>query len=153
MVDEAGALERAGPDADRFMAALMGLSRQGDPSARWRLMWILRDPGADKRRRRQAVAHFAKISDERAIPALFDIIEQERDEEMARYAVDALGGFRYVEVIDFLIALLERGYPAPRPAAILKALTGQDLGYDVAQWMRFRQTIPRRPRRPEDHER
>ncbi len=77
--------------------------------------------------------------DNAVVPALRGVLEKQDDLDARLAAIDALGGIRTTESVAALAVAVQDRDPAMQYAAVqsLKAVSGQDLGNDVAAWREY----------------
>lgn len=127
-----------GEDDPQLRGELVRLAGSLPPEAAWPIVELgLRDESPDVLI--QACRVVAKAKMDQAVGLLAELAEGATDEDVRQAAIKALGQFKDPIATQALGKALQDRDPAIQYLAIrsLRAITGQDFGYDVAQWLAF----------------
>ncbi|MGB4728786.1 MAG: HEAT repeat domain-containing protein [Thermogutta sp.] len=119
-------------------AELVRLAGLLPPEAAWPIVELgLRDENPDVQV--QACRMVAKAKMAQAVGSLAKLAEESSNQDVRQAAIKALGQFKDPVAIQALAKALRDRDPAIQYLAIhsLRTVTGQDFGYDVAQWLAF----------------
>ncbi len=113
------------------------LENYDTPTASQTLAQALRD--ADAEVRAAACEAWRKRGGEEAAHLLAEVLASDTDVDVRLAAVEALGELESSHVVPALAVALDDRDPALQYRAMqaLENVTGQDLGYDVAQWRQY----------------
>ncbi|HOA52419.1 MAG TPA: HEAT repeat domain-containing protein [Thermogutta sp.] len=127
-----------GEDDPQLRAELVRLAGSLPPEAAWPIVELgLRDENPDVQV--QACRMVAKAKMAQAVGSLAKLAEESSNQDVRQAAIKALGQFKDPVAIQALAKALRDRDPAIQYLAIhsLRTVTGQDFGYDVAQWLAF----------------
>ncbi len=136
----AARLQEAFQDEDdpQLRAELVRLAGSLPPEAAWPIVELgLRDENPDVQI--QACRVVAKAKMDQAVAILAELAGGATDQDVRQAAIKALGQFKDPIATQALGKALQDRDPAMQYLAIrsLRAITGRNFGYDVAQWLAF----------------
>lgn len=161
-----GKIEKAGvnndPDLEqhRLAAARIAVASLDPDDHTGRLCELLADASFDQFQRRSVVWRLGDHPDPRAIPFLAKAIKTDESGAVVNQAISVLGVFKYKAAVDVLVDCFSADFQgkedwkrAYKPemfrdniADSLRTLTGQRIGTDKAQWLKWweehRATVP-----------